>query len=431
MIFYTGLNRRKEGNTIMRIQQKRPLHLFEGYGVEMEYMIVDRDTLNIKPVCDKILQQLAGSIVNEWPTGMLALSNELVLHVIEIKTNGPAESLFRMAENFQDEVRHVNNLLEALHAILMPGPMHPWMNPFTEMKLWPHEYNPIYEAYNRIFDCRGHGWANLQSTHLNLPFCGDDEFEKLHAACRIILPLIPALSAASPIADEISTPFLNYRMEVYRTNSKNIPSVTGKVISEAVFSEAAYREQIFNRMYDDIAPYDPEGILRDEWLNSRGVMARFDRGAIEIRIVDNQECPAADMAILEWITASIQALVEEKWCSLSEQKKWHENDLYEIFLDTIKNGERTRITNREYLNLFQVDKKSIEAGFLCQEIYERVKGSFLFSPSTAGSLGTIFNKGTLARRILHSLPAAFTKKDLFQTYRKICVCLNEGEFYVP
>ncbi|HAL85576.1 MAG TPA: hypothetical protein DCM31_01010, partial [Deferribacteraceae bacterium] len=37
-------------------------------------------------------------------------------------------------------------------------------------------------------------------------------------------------------------------------------------------------------MYRDIAPYDPECILQEEWLNSRGAIARFDRKAIEIRL---------------------------------------------------------------------------------------------------------------------------------------------------
>ena len=50
----------------------------------------------------------------------------------------------------------------------------------------------MYEAYDRIFDCRGHGWANLQAVHLNLPFSGDEEFGRLHAAIRLVLPIMPA-----------------------------------------------------------------------------------------------------------------------------------------------------------------------------------------------------------------------------------------------
>ena len=80
--------------------------------------------------------------------------------------------------------------------MLLPGGAHPWMDPGREMVLWPHDAHEIYDLYNTIFDCRGHGWANLQSAHLNLPFAGDAEFASLHAAIRILLPLMPALTAS-------------------------------------------------------------------------------------------------------------------------------------------------------------------------------------------------------------------------------------------
>ena len=83
----------------------------------------------------------------------------------------------------------------------MPTGMHPWMDPAREFELWPHGDREIYAAFDRIFDCRGHGWANLQSMHLNLPFADDDEFGRLHAAIRALLPLLPALAASSPFAD--------------------------------------------------------------------------------------------------------------------------------------------------------------------------------------------------------------------------------------
>jgi hypothetical protein len=32
-------------------------------------------------------------------------------------------------------------------------------------------------------------------------------------------------------------------------------------------------------------------VLRHEWVNARGAIARFDRSAIEIRVLDVAECP--------------------------------------------------------------------------------------------------------------------------------------------
>jgi glutamate---cysteine ligase / carboxylate-amine ligase len=413
------------------INQTRPLKLFQGYGVEMEYMIVDMETLNVLPITDRVLEKVAGKIVNEVSQDGTAWSNELVLHVIEIKTDGPAQTLAGLGDAFQHQVNEIETILSQFNARLMPGAIHPWMDPYSEVKLWPHEYNPIYESYNRIFDCRGHGWANVQSTHLNLPFYGDDEFKKLHAAVRLILPLIPALAACSPIADGEKKPWLNFRMEAYRTNSLKIPSITGKIVPERVYSEADYREQIFETMYRDIAPYDKDGILQDEWLNSRGAMSRWDRNAIEIRVIDIQEYPQADIAILEWIVNLTKALVAEKFCSIENQMICHEDDLYHILVDVIRDGEKAEIVNKEYLSLFGLSKSKYTSGELCRFIYKELIPDYEFSQESKSVLELIFEEGPLGRRILNALPDQFTKKELFKVYRQLSDCLRNGKAFVP
>ncbi len=394
-------------------------------------MIVERDTLDVLPVSDRLLSFIAGEIVTEYSRGSFAWCNELVLHVIEIKTDGPATDLSGLGPEFRQEITEVNDKLAQVNARLMPSAMHPWMDPFTEMKLWPHEYNPIYDTYNRIFDCRGHGWANLQSTHLNLPFNGDAEFGKLYAALRIITPLLPALSASSPVADMDKKPFLDYRMEVYRTNSSRIPSISGLIIPEAVYTKADYYSRIFNPMYRDISSLDPEGILQHEWLNSRGVMARFDRGAIEIRVMDVQECPQADIAILQLFVAVTKLLADEHWSSLAEQMKWHEKDLYEVLMSVVKDGERARITNQEYLRLFGITQTELQAGDLWQHLFDTASVSGLIDHESGEVLQIIFSHGTLARRILQALPEVFTRIDLKRVYGSLCDCLQEGRMYLP
>ena len=177
------------------------IHLFGGYGVELEYMIVDKISLSIKPISDKIIYDVVGEFVSDVEFSETVWSNELVLHVIEIKTNGPRSDLSKLDELFATDVKTINKILQNYNCMLMPTGMHPFMNPLKETILWPHEYNITYETYNRIFNCKGHGWSNLQSVHLNLPFYNDGEFEKLHAAIRLLLPIIPAISASTPIID--------------------------------------------------------------------------------------------------------------------------------------------------------------------------------------------------------------------------------------
>ena len=233
----------------------------------------------------------------------------------------------------------------------MPTAAHPLMNPLTDTQLWKHSYSEVYELYNRIFNCKGHGWSNVQSTHINLPFFDDKEFEKLHAAIRIILPLIPGLCASSPILKVKITGFKDTRLEYYKTNQKEIPELTGLVIPERVFTKVDYYATIFEPIKRAIKPHDTKKILDHHFLNSRGAIARFDRNAIEIRLVDIQECPKADIAICALIIEVLKALVNKEFCTL-QLKKLGKKLSFFILNDAIKHGETSEIENTAYLKLF-------------------------------------------------------------------------------
>ncbi|MDP3480360.1 MAG: glutamate-cysteine ligase family protein, partial [Desulfoprunum sp.] len=289
------------------------LQLFEGFGVELEYMVVDRETLDVRPIADLLFYDFSGTQVSDVDNGPIAWSNELTAHVVEVKTNGPTSDLYQASQDFHSNIEVINRILARHNAMLLPGAAHPWMDPLREMVLWPHDAHEIYALYNTIFDCRGHGWANLQSTHLNLPFAGDAEFGRLHTAIRLLLPLMPALTASSPILDGGPTGWLDSRLKVYLHNQDRLPSLTGRLIPEAVCSEREYEQRIFAPIMAAISPFDPEGIMDKYFLNARGAIARFDRGAIEIRILDIQECPLADCGIARLIIETLRELVEASW----------------------------------------------------------------------------------------------------------------------
>ncbi|HKK68296.1 MAG TPA: glutamate-cysteine ligase family protein, partial [Bacteroidales bacterium] len=324
-------------------------------------MIVDRKSLNVLPVCDELLRKVTGEITSDFENGKIAWSNELVNHVVELKTNGPAKTRIGLHKYFHDNVLQINHFLREFDAQLLPGGAHPWMNPHTETRLWQHEYNEIYNLYNRIFDCRGHGWSNLQSSHINLPFNGDDEFGRLHAAIRMVLPVIPAIAASTPFLDGRLTGYHDSRLEAYGHNQEKIPSIAGVIIPEAVFNKEDYHRKIFDPIVCDIAPFDKEKVLDKHFLNSRGAISRFDRGAIEIRVVDNQESPLADLAIVDAITGLIRLTVEGAFSPFEEQIKWHEDRLAAIFRETIRQSGGTIIEDSAYLEFWGCGQKRMPA----------------------------------------------------------------------
>ena len=401
-------------------------NLFEVYGIELEYMLVDSVTFKVKPIVDKLLTKKNGTLTSDVDNGKIEWSNELVAHVIELKTNGPTADLDSLDELFADNVREINQLLKEFGSELLPTAAHPLMNPDIEMQLWQHNYSKIYALYNRIFDCRGHGWSNVQSMHINLPFSGDAEFEKLHAAVRILLPIIPGLSASSPIFEGRTTGFKDTRMHVYKTNQKEIPQMTGKVIPEQIFSKQEYYNGIFAPINKAIKPYDTENLLDHHFLNSRGAIARFDRGAIEIRVIDLQECPKADLALAVLIIEALKLLVSEELVSLEDQKLWHENTLFGIFNDVIIDAEETIIKDENFAAIFDL-QANVSVNQIWERIYSLVKENI--SKKHRAAIEFLFENGSLSTRILKSLGENPSEEDITKVYRELGKCLEENGMF--
>ncbi|MCA9061975.1 MAG: hypothetical protein KDA96_02920 [Planctomycetaceae bacterium] len=407
------------------------LSLFEAFGVELEYMIVDSAALNVRPIADQLLEAVCGQIQSDFENGPISWSNELALHVIELKTTEPARDLTVLAGQFQQQIRQINQHLQQLSppARLLPSAMHPWMNPFEEMRLWPHDYSPVYEAFNRIFDCRGHGWANLQSVHLNLPFRGDDEFARLHAAIRLVLPLLPAIAAASPIKDGHLNGLMDNRLDVYRSNAARIPEVVGQVIPEPVYSRDAYQQEILQKLYRAIAPFDPDGILQHEFLNARGAIARFDRGSIEIRVTDIQECPAADLAVVQATVALLKSLVNEQWATWEDQAAADTSALAAVLLRAVRDADQAVMDDPALLRLWGISDERITLNQLWRELLEQCQP--VLDDASAAALEIILQRGPLARRISERLPDRENHRPpVAETYRQLADCLQHGQMFV-
>ncbi|SNS35299.1 Gamma-glutamyl:cysteine ligase YbdK, ATP-grasp superfamily [Noviherbaspirillum humi] len=412
------------------------LPAFSGYGIELEYMIVNRQTLDVMPIADQVLRLGAGRPASEVRRGPMGWSNEFVLHVIEVKNLAPMTALNALPDLFLRETAHINQLLQAFDACLMPGAMHPWMDPRSETRLWPHENDAIYNAYARIFDTSTHGWANLQSMHINLPFADDDEFARLHAAVRLALPLLPALAASSPVADGNVSGCLDYRMQVYCRNADELPSIAGKVVPETVSSEADYQRLILAPMYRDIAPHDPDGVLQEEWLNSRGAIARFDRNAIEIRVIDTQECPRADLAVAAAAVHLVRRLYDAGADRLAELQAIPTDELAALLQACIRDADQTVIRHKPYLALMGVDEAECSAGALWRHVLADVldpqrvprPGS---GTAWAAPLAHILEHGPLARRLMLAIGTDASRAHLAGVYRELCACLAEDRLFFP
>ncbi|MDX1394006.1 MAG: glutamate-cysteine ligase family protein [Gemmatimonadota bacterium] len=397
------------------------LGIFDAYGVEIEYAIVDADSLDVRPVADRLLEAVGGEAASDLERGPIAWSNELALHVLELKTNGPAPDLTALPERFAADVRVATEALDGLSARLLPGGMHPWMDPARETVLWPHEYNEVYRTFDRIFGCSGHGWTNLQSVHVNLPFGDDEEFHRLHAAIRLVLPLTPALAASSPVVDGRVGDALDRRLVAYRQNSVRVPSVAGEVVPEPIDSPDAYEHEILKRIYDDLAPLDPGGILRHEWANARGAIPRFDRGSIEIRLLDAQECPTADLALVAAVVDSVRWVAEE--IEPGEADAVPTGELAAVLDATIRDGGAAVVEDGALRRALRLGASGSTAALAWSKLLDRATRITSHPPFASWAEDTL-SGGPLAARIVSALDESHERGRLREVYRRLCDCLE-------
>lgn len=423
------------------------LHLFDAFGIELEYMLVDAETLEVSPRADEVLRAMRKSVdktdagdgdsipPTDVEQGDVTWSNELARHVLELKTTDPAQRLSRTVGDFEKTLRSTNQMIAEQGLRLLPTAMHPWMNPVVQTQLWPHQYAEIYQTYDRIFNCRSHGWANVQSVHLNLPFSGDEEFAPLHAAVRLLLPILPALAASSPIVDGVATGLHDTRLRYYADHCHVIPSLMGSVIPESVYDQASYEATIFAPIRRDTLPHDPSGIMDHEFMNARGAIARFDRGSIEIRVMDVQEHPGADLAICGLVICIAKLLVSQAWTSLEEQKQSPTESLRRLMDQVLVDGERTVIDDVEFLRHFAIKDSKITAKDLWRRLIESACSFDGTLDAVSAPLDVIQKYGTLSTRILNSLDTKpgepIPHEALRDVYEELANCLGRQEPFRP
>ncbi len=400
---------------------------FPTHGIEIEYMIVDESTLDIRPVADRLLRDLSGGEqVNEALLPPLCWSNELALHVIEVKTQEPARSLLPVAPMIQDQIRAINAMLSKEGACLMPTAMHPWMNPLTESKLWPHDDRQIYEAFDRLFDCRSHGWTNLQSSHLNLPFHDEKSFLQLYHAIRVVLPFLPALAASSPLLEGLPSGRLDTRLDVYKTNCARLPTITGQVVPEPVASIQEYHRTILAPMYEELARIDTSGELEHEWLNARGAIARFDRNTIEIRVLDTQECPAADLALHAVVECLVAYLISE--VEFAELASIPQEPLVKLFERSVSEGGEATLA----VPALGVTLGLPPGSMTVSDAWRELASGPVLAPLPAQArthLNLALEQGCLASRMLKALDGDYSRAAVTSLYRDLIACLHHGKIF--
>ncbi|MGQ9551268.1 MAG: glutamate-cysteine ligase family protein [Candidatus Bathycorpusculaceae bacterium] len=274
--------------------------------------MVNRE-LKALPIVDKIIKDFRGRTVNFVEQPFFTFGKELQLHVMEIKANAPFSSPEDFEETMHGAVLTLLDFLESKYdAHLLGTGMHPLLR-LEETGVWPHRHRKIYSAYSKIFNLKQHGWLNIQSFHLNLPWSREKDGIVLHNLLANLCAYLPAIAASSPFCEGKKGEYVDNRLHFYVENQKEVPSIAGDVIPEYAYSFGQYRKEVIEKYSVDLIKVGADKLLLfKEWVNSRGVIFRFDRAAIEIRVMDEQECVRSDVALSCFVRATLRGLINRQ-----------------------------------------------------------------------------------------------------------------------
>jgi gamma-glutamyl:cysteine ligase YbdK (ATP-grasp superfamily) len=377
---------------------------------------VDQD-LNPLPISDKIIKDYCGKIINFIELPSFTFGKEMQLHVMEIKANQPFKTPDEFEETMQTAVSTLSQIVQKHGAMLLGTGMHPLLK-LQDTGIWYHYHKKIYRQYGKIFDLNQHGWLNIQSFHLNLPFKKESDAIQIHNQLANMCAYLPAISASSPIYEGKNGPDIDNRLHFYKINQKEIPSISGEVIPEYVSSLNQYKRDIIERYSQDLANTGAdETLLHREWVNSRGIIFRFDRSALEVRVMDEQECIKSDVSLACFVRAALRGLITSNVELLSHDA------LVKDFNKVIKAGLNAEVSSphgktarqvchyylkianehatedeKKYLWLV---KKRIEEGSLSELIHERV---LMRAQKTSFSQSIIDVYSTLIKCLMDNQP---------------------------
>jgi gamma-glutamyl:cysteine ligase YbdK (ATP-grasp superfamily) len=356
-------------------------------GPEHEYSLVNKD-LKPLPISDKIIKDYCGKVINFIELPSFTFGKEMQLHVMEIKANQPFKTPVEFEETMQTAVSTLSQIVQKHGAMLLGTGMHPLLK-LQDTGIWSHYHKKIYQQYGKIFDLNQHGWLNIQSFHLNLPFQKEADAIQTHNQLTNLCAYLPAISASSPIYEGKNGSDTDNRLQFYKVNQKEVPSISGEVIPEYVSSLGQYKRDVIEAYSKDLAKASADKtLLHREWVNSRGVIFRFDRCALEVRVMDEQECIKSDVALACFVRATLRGLNGSNVELLSHEV------LVKDFNKVIKDGLNAEVSNphgktarqvcQYYLKIAMeyatedekkylwLVKKRIEEGSLSEIIHERV-----------------------------------------------------------
>jgi hypothetical protein len=159
-------------------------------------------------------------------------------------------------------------------------------------------------------------------------------------------------------------------------------------------------------------------LLNREWVNSRGVIFRFDRSALEVRVIDEQECVKSDVALSCFVRAALRGLT-----ALKAELSPHDL-LVRDFNKIVKEGLNAQVSSSHGKTARQVCQHYLNLAFKYADEDEKKYLWIIKKRLENGSLSEI-----ICNRVLKRAEKTDFHEAVINVYSTLIKCLSDNEPY--
>lgn len=263
-------------------------------GVEIEFQVLDRKTLNLVPLAPVLLQ-------NSPPILSPRITHEFIRSILELQT-GICSDIRDVENDLMETCSMAGELAEENGCLLFASSLHPFAKYSDQILTEDERYKRIMgelQILGRRFISQG--------LHVHIGIKDGDTAIRVSNILQLYLPLLLALSTSSPFSEGKDTGLLSYRTKLF----------------EALPLAGLYSyHKDWNHFIEMLEYLKNHGVIesiRDLWWDAR---PNPEFGTIEIRVCD---LPGKFSDILA-IVAMIQALV----AYIASEREMHEPINYHL-----------------------------------------------------------------------------------------------------
>ncbi len=406
------------------------LHGLPGFQLSLHFALVGWTSLDVLPLADEVLSlRCEGERLRRVQEGNVIWKNIGPRHHLAIGSAHGFDTPLAAQEFFAAQAETLAQEASRVEGKLMAGGMHPWFRA-EDVEMWPHGGASQDTAMHELFGTARHGWANQHGLDLALPFGSEAEFGPLYAALRFLQPLLPTLSAASPIAEGAIGPAHQCRVAARHDLVCSRPDFARTSVQRhvppALDSLGAFENLVAEPLRAALRGQGLAATLTPSQVSAGGLWADAKAQHIAIRMLDGQECVSASVAVVAAVQALVNLVTYDSSVPSAELDVWPAARLDELAQNSIVDGGSAIVRDQDYLRAWGFPEGNrCRVQELLQFLWEDKLAS-KFDQTLAPYLETIVMEGTLASRILKALPPRWNDEALFLVYRNVAKCLGEN-----